>query len=518
MDDLRLRQYTNLVHPLLSIYVPFVFISVVVVGLIGEAFAVRGVQVFPPYFPLILLLAGAAETITGNLLHQERVTGVLPRLRELIVVIVLSFGLILLFFGDLTSGDISLARANIWFSLIFVMVQWLLSLRIHTRLRDRELFLSFFQGKEPRAFQETYSTHNHEGGKAFEGLRSVRKLVLSLAGMGFIALIAVTWGTGLEIHGLLALAVLLFFVSSFLVASVLERYMDMLRVLGTGHVVTPAQTRQKNATMILVFIVVALIALPLAGGEAWLPVRHLTGFWSWLTELLTFDRVVTPVEPPEIETTMPQDALPELTPLQGVLGTREEGALADIARYIGYALLGLLGVGLLAFLIMPVLRLRDADTNLREALGKAIVRLTAAIRAGWTSLMTALRRALAHGRRAGALITRVRDQARAAAEAREAAAQRRARVGKEERRIHGKVLKEFMKFARWARRHGVSFDPSIAPREFSEMVGAKVPEHRHDCIEIAEIFEEIVYSNHEIESRLQARYHEKVAALVKSRS
>ncbi len=518
MVDLRLKQYSGFVHPFLSVFIPFVFLSVAVVLMVGGALLGQGVRLFPPFFPLILFLAGASETITGNLLQKERVTGIVPRLRELVLVLIVSFVLILLFFGDLTSGDISLARGNIWLSLIVVALQWIFTLRIHTRLRDRELFLGFFENKEPRTFPEIYSTHNHEGGSAFEGLRSVRKLVFSFIAVGFLILVIMTWGVQLELSATGRLLVYFFFASFFLVLSILGRYMDMLRTLADGHMPGLRQTRQKNATMVLVLIAATLLALPIVGADPWLPVRHLTGVWEWLVEVLTLDRAPMVVEPPEIEETITEAPLPEMTPLQGVVGTRDENVVADIARYLLYGAIGLLGAGFLVFLIMPVLRLRDSQTNLFQAAGQAMRNALASIARGWGAFVAALRNGLKHGRRVGATLRRVREQAKAASEAREAAAARRPRVSKEERKLHNQVLKSFMKFVRWAGRHDVVFNTSIGPREFSEMVAVKVPERADDFIELAELFEEIVYSPHETGSELQARYHDKVTAVVKSRS
>ncbi len=518
MIDLRLKQYTRFVHPLLSVYIPFMFITVVGVILVGSTFAMRNVQLFPPFFPLILLLAGVAETITGNMLHTERVSGVLPRLRELILVMIVSLGLILLFFGDLTGRGLNLARANIWLSLIVVVVQWLLTLRIHTRLRDRELFLSFFADKEPRTFQEIYATHNHEGGNALEGLRSVRKLVLVLFGIAFAVLILLTWGAQLAIAGMQGILVFAFFASFFLIASMLERSTEMLRVLASGHVVRREQVRQKNATMILLFAFASLVTLPLVGREAWLPADHLASAWDRLVELLTLDRVMTAVEAPPGPSFGPQEQQPDLPPLGAAEGARAPSGLAEIFRYVGFGLLGLLAAGFLAFLVMPIVRMRGSGTSLKQAVGKAFQNLAAGIRGGWAAFVNAIRRAMMHGRRVGRLISNVRDQARAATVAREAVAANRARISKEERKIHGKVLKAFMRFVRWARRHDVAFDLSLAPREFSEMVASRVPDQRVACLEIADIFEEIVYSHHEIGSQLQARYHEKVTSVVRSRA
>jgi hypothetical protein len=74
-----------------------------------------------------------------------------------------------------------------------------------------------------------------------------------------------------------------------------------------------------------------------------------------------------------------------------------------------------------------------------------------------------------------------------------------------------------MRYARWARRYDVSFNTSIAPKEFSELVAEKAPDQREACIEIAEMFEEIMYSHHELENRYHDQYHDRVKEIVKAR-
>ena len=516
MVDLRVKHSVDVVHPLLAVYIPFMFLYTVAVVMVAGAFATYDIQIFPPFFWVILLLAGASESVTSNLLSRERISGILPRVRELVVVLAVSLGLILLFFGDVTAGDIDLSRFNIWVSLIVVLAQWLITLQIHNKLRDRELFLSFFQGKEQRAFQDIYATYNHEGGKAYTAMKSVRKHVFGYIVVGFIVLVLVTWAVRMPITGGAAIIVFLFFSSFFLIAALIERYLDMQRALLAGHVVTRPQARRKNAAMILIFAVAALIAFPVAGRRALLPTSYLVALGDWLAGLGTRELPPPAAPRPDLGTQPPaEDPFGRMSDIREMLGDRGNGT--DIARYVGYALLGLLGAGFLAFLLLPLFRMKASGNDIRRALRRSMRSLAHGIRSTWLALVVALRRAVSHGKHLGGVIAKRRGATGDATPGRSGAAARRAEMSRQERKIHGRVLKAFMKFTRWARRHEVVFDPSIGPREFSELVGDRVPARMDECLEIAEIFEEIVFSNHDINDELQNRYHDKVARVVRSR-
>jgi hypothetical protein len=516
MADLRRQYYASVVHPLISILLPFLFLYTVIVTMLGRAFTMYDVQVFPPFYFLILLIAGAAETIIGNILYQERVAGFVPRLRELVVVLIVSFGLILLFYGDLTGGDIDLSRFNIWISLILVGTQWFFSYYIHQKLRDREIFLKFFEGKEQRNFQEVYAAHNHEGGEAIKALTSVRKLLFGYIAVAFVFFVVMSWGFQVNFRPIDNVLIFLLFGGFFLIASMLDRYMDMQRVLASGHVVDRTQARKKQSTMILVFAVVAVVAIPVAGSRPLLPQSYLSSVLEWLGQLGTREQTVETRKPPDIGETGPSVEMPDFVgPAQSFLG--ERGGESQIGPIIGWIILVLLGVGFLVFLIQPLLKMRREGLTIGTAFKKRFASLLQGMRNGWRSFTEALARFLREGRKVRGVFKKIREQAQAVVRAREDAATRRASGTKRDRRVHNRVLRSFMRFTKWAKRHEVTFHASIAPREFSEMVAAKVPERRSDCLEIASLFEEIVYSHHEIEGSLQNRYHEKVAAVVKSR-
>ncbi len=513
MTDMRLRFYARVVHPFLSVYVPFMFLLIVCEVLVGGVFAIYDVEVFPPFFPVILLLAGLTEAVSGNMLARSRISGITPRLREAFLVLLVSLGLILVLYGDLPSGDIDLSRFNIWLSLIFVFGQWLFSLQIHSRLRERELFLGFFEGKDPRSYGDVYATYNHEAGQAFKALGGVRRTVIGFIAVAFVLLIIATWAAGLELRTIDRILFFGFFLTFFFITSLLERYRDMLRILMSGHAVTPTHARVKNATMLLIFGVVAVIAIPLAGRQPWLPSSYLVAFGEWLTDVTRWDLEPGEVRAPEVAPgPSMDDGFDRMSDFREMMGERDTGP--GIARYVGYTLLGLLGLGFLVFLVLPILRLRGSDMNLRESLSQALRSLVNGLTTGWAKLVRTLRLAARQGRQVGEFLARERRDRERRGE--EGGPDRR-RIDRRERRIHGRLMKSFAKLVRWAARHDVPFDPSIAPREFTEMISRKVPDRREECMEIAELFEEIVYSNHEIGDETYERYHGKVSAVVRGR-
>lgn len=514
MDNLRVKYYTNFVHPIFSIFLPFLAIYTGIVTLVARAFTMYDVQVFPPFYFAILLLVGISETVTGNMLYKERIAGFLPRLRELVFVLLISFGLILLFYGELFSGDINLRRFNIWLSLILVGAQWFLSYYIHQRLRERELFLGFFREKEPKEYRDVYNAHNHEGGESVKAMQSVRKLLIAMVAINFLLFAIMTWGFQIRMRAIDSIIVYVFFGLMLLMLAALNHFIETQLILSEGLLITFDQKRRKNSVMLIFFVLAAVVAVGLAGQESLLPQRYLASFLDWLRNLGRREVEITDQAPPEFQTQQFEEEIPDyLGPAKRLVGEQREQL--DFAKYIGWALLGLLGVGFLAFLIMPFIRKKETGFNLIDLLKRNWQAFVNGVKNAIESLRASLREM--RRRRGTGLFSRIRDQVQAAVERREEAGSRRRQLSRREQRLHSRVLRSFMRFARWARRYDVSFNTSIAPKEFSELVAEKAPEQRDACIEIAQMFEEIMYSHHELENRYHDQYHDRVKEIVKTR-
>jgi hypothetical protein len=507
---------STFVHSFLSVYVPFLFLYVSFVVLIGGAFAVYDIQVFPRFYFVVLLLAGVSESAVGNVLTEERNQSIVPRLRELALVLIVSFGLILLLYGDLIGGEINLARANIWISLLIVLVQWLLSLRVHRRLRSREFFLNFFEGKERRTFKDVYAAHNHEGGEAIKALQSVRRLLFAFLVIEYLLLITMTWGADLGLTAMGTTLVLVLFGSFLIIAAGLNRYIETQRVMAEGHVVGAEQARRKTAAMVLLFAFVGLLAFTVSGGRAMLPTSYLESTIDWLLELDWRDRSAGEVKPPEFRSDSTDDQLPEFViPAQRAIGRRDDDA--GLGPIVGVIVVGVLVLGFLAFLIAPLVRLHREGRSITGALRERLVRFLAGLRTGWRSLIRSLKRMIRQSRKVGTVAKRIGEELRSAAETRRRSTAKRQSLGGVDARTHSRVLKSFMRFVKWAGKHDVTFRTSIGPREFAATVAREVPDQTDDVMEIAELFEEIVFSHHQIDNSQTQRYHQKIAKVTQSR-
>jgi len=200
MDEATLATFRSYKHPLISVSVPFLFMWLAT-WLLRAAIPALGR--IPGVYPLLLLAAALSETAVANYLALKRAQGLLPRLRELIVILLFSFLFLKLVNGDLFRGDWTLARVDLVLPILLVAVEWLLAFVVHAALRERELLLSLVVGKEGNELKECFRQMGTEAGNSLAGLTRARTLVLvfqalAFLGMFFLALArpqAVTAGT-----------------------------------------------------------------------------------------------------------------------------------------------------------------------------------------------------------------------------------------------------------------------------------------------------------------------------------
>ena len=86
-----------------------------------------------------------------------------------------------------------------------------------------------------------------------------------------------------------------------------------------------------------------------------------------------------------------------------------------------------------------------------------------------------------------------------------------------ERRVQGRILRAFFKFTRWGEKHGVAFRMSVGPWEYAQKIAAEAPELGEDCVDIAFMFEEMLYSNHTIKDDLRSALLGKIREVTKTR-
>ena len=306
------------------------------------------------YF-VLLLLVGASETITGNLLYKERIAGIVPRLREFIFVAGIGIFLVLLFHGEVGRKDFNIGRIKIWLPTVFLALQWFLSYFIHQKLREREIFLKFFEKPEGKRIRDIYSSYMHEGSESLKALRSIKKLLISLIALGFIAFIITAWFLRIQYRGSARLLIFVFFSFFSLIIATLNSWHEMQFIMMDGHIVPPKQRRFRFFLILVLFIIVFIVMIPVTGSNALMPESYLTALFEWLESIGRFEAPDRDAPAPEFDFGAGPPVIENY--LGETTGSMSDGLdLSVVTKIIGWTLLiGLIG-GLGVFLLLPVFR------------------------------------------------------------------------------------------------------------------------------------------------------------------
>jgi hypothetical protein len=513
-DSIRLKFYATIVHPLITIFVPFWFLATLLLVFVNSLVIPAGHVVFPPMYFVLMLLVGMSETITGNMLYKERIASILPRLREFVFVVGFGILLILLFHGDIARRDFSVGRIKIWLPTVFLGVQWFLSYFIHQRLREREMFLRFFVDKDPKQTREIYNSYMHEGSASLKAIDAVKRLLIALMCIGFVGFVLTSWILRIQYTGLALFMILSLFVVFALIIAMLNIWHEAQFIMMDGHIVPRNQRRFRLAVAVLLLIVALLMIIPFTGSDSYLPESYLASFFKWLENIGRF-------EPPDREADAPKfkfDA-PDMR-VDNYLGDFEGGEsnavdLSGVTRIIGWTVLGLLLAGVLAFLLLPLFRGVRGGFSPREGLKK----IGAALRRTIDSVVVSVNAFLGElsKRKKSRGWDKIKSQGKTARQEAMARRAQRTALRRRERKVSGRMLRAFFRFTKWGEKRGVSFTFTVAPLEYARKVAAESPEHSNDCNEIAQIFEEAVYSNHEIGESQRSAFISKIRTITKSR-
>jgi hypothetical protein len=515
--NLRRKFYVTLVHPLISVLVPFILLHSLLLALANFFIKSAGIQVFPPFYWLILLLAGFAETTIANYLYQERNTGAAPRLREVVFVILGGALLIITFNGDLFRWDIDPKRISFWLPLLFVPVQWILTFYVHGKLRYRELFLQFFEGKDESEVFRVYQDFNHEASESYQQMRILKHLIIGFMIVIFVAWATIEWGMqpdfGFYERGSLFLGLVVYLIITYAI----NGFGNLQQVMMEGYIIPQAQRRRRWFIIFIIIGAILLIILPFVGKEAPLPEQYLVDAFYWISDRLTLDEVEG--RPQELRFGSQAPRMPDLQVFD-MLAEQGESKRVDLRwlmRLIGWNLLGLLVLAVIIFLIYPLFkgfkrgeRPTDIIKNGFRTLMQNLSESLAAVKDSFTQFLEARRERA---------IERERDRKRAQEEKQRQktgveAALPKAR-SRRERRFYTRIVKSYLKFAKWGEQKGVPFARSLGPLEYAGMVGTAVPESDAYCSNIGEMFEEIQFSGRAPSSELTQRYLKSVKDITK---
>ena len=515
MDERRLAVYRAAIHPTLALAIPFLFL-VLLDRLLRLLVLDLVLAPNPPGTVFVLLLTGAAQAAVANALKKEKVGSALPRMRELLVILILATVVFMATRGYLFAGDLVPLKAEVIYAQILVLIMWFASFGLHRAFREREVFLSLLIGKEGPQLRTAVRSYSTEATESVARMRQVKRVAIWFQTLILLALFVALLG-GREIGTGLLLLVLLHLALGLTYTAVLNGYLEEQGYFGGGFVLPPALRRRRVGTALLFVALAALVTWPLGGTEPPLPASYLGAFFAWLNDLLTPDQ---PLEARQTElrtgSSEPlQERERERSQLMG--DQREQSDLAArLFQAVLITVLLALGLGLIVFLVRPLFS-RDLGEMLR---GFSLAGLWRGFARGLSqaaaTALAALRRMLAAPRdvaeRLAATVTRAARERRRQAQARRAV-RNRLRHG-----AHGAAVRGFVRLVRWGERSGVPFRRSVAPLDYVRALGARLPERRAELEAVGVLFEELVYSAHGDAGGRTTRFQGQVRDLLRRRS
>ena len=275
--------YKSVIHPLLSITVPFLF-------LLFTAPLLEGMTPLPAagrWMYLLLLLVGVSETALGNILKEERASWG-ARLRELIITLAVFF-LIFSLVRKPPQGPFYfrfVPNLVIGYRLTLIAGMWLLTFAIHNNYRSWEQFVYLRGDKEGPRLQQCLRESIVFITDIKTRMWNVKKICILLLFLSLIILLF-AYGTGnppSPFHiGVLVLLLLAVYVHIAVVNQALEEFrltIDGLRI--------PYLQKLRQLVFAAVMLgVVAFGSVFVAGNRALLPVSLIERFLEFLSSLFS---------------------------------------------------------------------------------------------------------------------------------------------------------------------------------------------------------------------------------------
>jgi hypothetical protein len=518
-DAVTARQHF-ITHPLIAVFVPFLVLWISVIRYVGEALAELGMDLFPPLLPALLLLAATTEVVSGNALTRKRVGGILPRIRELVVVLLIAFASIVALFGGigtLMRGDgVDLARVEIWVSLGIVALQWVLTYVLHTKLREREAFADFFISVDSSKRAETYAAHSYEAGSSLQAIQEVRRITIGLQVVGIALVVLATWPLSYAPSTWESILAVLLFGGLFFITGVLSRFLQMQGALSSGRVFSTDDVFRRDVVALILLAVLMGIAAVLAGQRSLLPVELFPIAWSWLVSIRGEREEIGPVEMPDLGNVRESGEFgfgPPPTPDIATQGA-QQSPLSDWVPWIA------LGVGVafvIVFLVTPLFQSGERPRGIRGLLKALGVRILVLIQAAHATAQ----RIIGMARQSSSALGR---QVHSVWKSRTEHFSRRRRTVRgygsdeaEARRTKNRALRHFMRLVKWGESRGAPFARSLGPLEYAARVSMKAPDRKIEIHEAAVMFEQIVFARDHGDEVLVHQYQQKVNKIVTSK-
>jgi hypothetical protein len=500
-----LRLLRSLVHPLLSIFLPLLFL-LSADQLLRVLFP--GVSWFPRQLAPLLLVAGIEEAVMGNLLFKER-AAFAARIRELVVLLALAFGYLFMLLGVRSGRALHLSPVLIY-PLTATLLQWLFSHGIHCGLRERELLLGSLTGKRGAALRHCLRDSSYQAGLTVRVLRNIKAgaIVFQIQIVALLIAAAVlkrqpTFGGQLvvSLHTIVGL----------LGIGMLHGFEEQQLLLGSGIPLPLALERRRVLFCLSILAITAAAVILAARNASLLPLSALIALLRKLASLFRF-----PAGPGWAEAL--QNTLIERQRYYQAMPFAQPAPVASplallMVEFLRRLFTTLLGTGLFLFLVFPLLS-QDFIDRLRELRPFASLWRRLRVFLGftvrfWLRFLRWLRQLRLSRRRA---FLTVEDERGAAAGPKHGRIKSR-RFSVRKRVQMSRVQRAFLVLTKWGEQLGVPYVFFLTPLEYSEQLSAAVPAGSGQLTYVVEVFEEVMFSTHLVAGGRIARYLRAIRSL-----
>jgi hypothetical protein len=512
MDEATLRSYRSFRHPLFSVLLPFGFVWLVSWCLRA---AIPALGRIPGVYPVLLLVATLSETAVSGYLTSRRAQGILPRLRELLLLLLFSLAFLKLVSGDVFRGDWTVGRLDIVLAMLLVAVEWLFAVVIHAALRERELLLSLVVGKDRGELKESLREMGTEAAASLAGLSRVRQLIVAFQAIAFLAVFFLSIARPQVLTpGLVILAVAHFAIGLALLIAV-NGYREWQALMGEGFAESRHLRSRRAGFAAVLCLVAALALIPAVGRDAPLPSSYLQAFIAWLQRITTLPERTATYDEETRDTEAPDYRLEEQS--QALRGLGEGGPQNEaLQRLLRILILVVVAGGpaivIVVLLVAPLFRKREQKAHPVRALRDWFARTARALAQGFRNFLAALR----YRPRGDVRRKSLRDILFGRADA-DAARPADERAGFFQRLGLSREIRTFVKVIRWGERRGVPFHRSLGPREYAGALGASVPEVKSDLERLADILEELLFSGRGLPPRRTEEYFDAARLVLRTR-
>ena len=491
MDERRLAVYRAAIHPSLAVAIPFLFLL-----LLDRLLRLLVLDlVLPPNPPgtiLVLLLTGGAQAAIANTLAREKVGSGLPRLRELLVILILAAAVFMTTRGYLFAGDVNPAKPEVIYALLLVLIMWLSCFSLHRAFREREVFLSMITGIEGNELRTAVRTYSTEATESVARMRQVKRVAIWFQVLVLLAFCAALLG-GRQVGGGLLVLVALHLALGLAYTAAFNGYLEEQGYFGGGFVLPAALRRRRVGAALLFVALAALVTWPLVPPEPPLPASYLEALFAWLSDLLNPDGPMQTRQQQLPNMGSRESEGEQMRDFAQIGGDREGSDLAArLFQAFLVTVLVALGGALVVFLVRPLFS-RDLGELLRAfSVGRLLRGLASGLSQALDGALAVLRRMASAPRGAAArLAATVRTAAR---ERRRQSIARRALRERLRSGAHAAAVRGFVRLIRWGERAGVPFRRSVAPLAYVRALAAQLPEQRDELLALGVLFEELVYS------------------------